>query len=153
MDKKRRRVIFGPLFYGALILAGSVFLGLGLWSLWPAWRESWELRTYASDLRGPSPLFAERAARNLAKAGPAAVPWLVDAARNPNALVRSLALSTLGSTIPLTNAALQALVLGLRDQDAGVRREAADALGRVRPDAGPAIDALAAALGDSDPGV
>ena len=145
--------LFGPLLYGTLVVACLILAGLGLWSLWPTWRQSWEMRTYASELRGPSPLFAQRAAEKLAQAGPVAVPWLADAARDPDARVRSLALSTLGYTRPPSKAAVEALIAGLRDDDARARCEAADALGRFGPDAVTAAEALARALGDGDPGV
>lgn len=112
-----------------------------------------EMRAYTADLKGPSPLFAERAAQHLAKAGPAAVPWLVEAARDPDARVRALALSTLGSTLPLSGAGLRGLTIGLRDGDARIRRSAADALGRFGPDAGAAADDLTQSLRDRDPGV
>ena len=111
------------------------------------------LRTYAAELRGPSPLFARRAAGKLAQAGPAAVPWLAEAARDPDARVRSLAFSTLGDTRPASKAAVEALIGGLRDDDARARYEAADALGRLGPDAASAAEALAGALEDGDPGV
>jgi HEAT repeat protein len=127
--------------------------GLGLWSLWPTWRQSWQMRAYASELKGPSPLFARRAAEKLAQAGPVAIPWLTDAARDADSGVRSLAFSTLGYTRPPSKAAVEALIAGLRDDDARARREAADALGRLGPDAAMAADALAVALGDGDSGV
>ena len=153
MGSRRGRVLFGPLLYGTLVVAGLILAGLGLWSLWPTWRQSWQLRTYASELRGPSPLFARRAAEKLAQAGPAAVPWLTEAARDPDARVRSLAFSTLGYTRPPSKAAVEALIVGLRDDDARARYEAADALGRLGPDAVSAAEALARALEDGDPGV
>jgi hypothetical protein len=153
MDTRRRRVLFGPLLCGTLVVACLILLGLGLWSLWPMWRQSWEMRTYASELRGRSPLFARRAAEKLAQAGPVAVPWLTDAARDPDVRVRSLAFSTLGYTRPPSKAAVEALIAGLRDDDARARREAADALGRFGPDAVTAADALAMALEDGDLGV
>jgi hypothetical protein len=153
MDTKRRRALFGPLFYATLAVACLILAGLGLWLLWPTWRQSWEMRTYASDLGGPSPLFARRAAAKLAEAGPVAVPWLAEAARDPDARVRSLVYSTLGYTRPLSKAAVEALIAGLRDDDARARCEAADALGRFGPDAATAADALARALEDGDPGV
>lgn len=153
MDTKRKRVLFGPLLYGTLVLACLILMGLGLWSLWPAWRQSMEMRKYASELRGSSPLFARRAAEKLAKAGPMAVPWLADAAKDPDARVRSLAFSTLGNTLPLSKAAIKTLVAGLGDEDARARCEAADALGQFGPEVVTAADALAEALGDRDPGV
>src|SRR5262245_7499199 len=106
MNKKGRRVLFGPLLYCTLVVACLIPLGLGLWSLWPTWRQSWQMRTYASELRGPSPLFARRAAEKLAQAGPVAIPWLTDAASDPDPRVRSLAFSTLGYTRPPSKAAI-----------------------------------------------
>lgn len=153
MVSRRGRVLFGPLLYSTLVVAGLILAGLGLWSLWPTWRQSWHMRTYAAELRGPSPLFARRAAGKLAQAGPAAVPWLAEAARDPDARVRSLAFSTLGDTRPASKAAVEALIGGLRDDDARARYEAADALGRLGPDAASAAEALAGALEDGDPGV
>jgi hypothetical protein len=141
------------LLYGTLVVTGSILAGLGLWSLWPTWRQSWEMRTYASELRGPSPLFARRAADKLAQAGPVAVPWLTEAAGDQDPRVRSLAFATLGYNRPASKAAVEALSVGLQDDDARARREAADALGRLGPDAAPAAEALAGALGDVDPGV
>src|SRR5262249_19034832 len=84
LGTRRRRVLFGPLLYGTLVAAGLILAVLGLWTLWPTWRQAWQLRTYASELRGPSPLFARRAADQLAQAGPAAVPWLTEAASDPD---------------------------------------------------------------------
>jgi hypothetical protein len=153
MDTKRRRVLFGPLLYGTLAFACLTFVGLGFWSLWPTLQQSFEMRTYASELRGNSPLLAGRAAEKLARAGPAAVPWLTDLARDPDARVRSLAFSTLGGIRPLSEPALRILVAGLRDNDARARCEAADALGRFGPDALMAADALVGALGDKEAGV
>ena len=105
METKRRRVLFGPLLYGTLVFACLSFVGLGCWSLWPRLQQSFEMRTYASELRGTSPLLAGRAAEKLTKAGPRAVPWLTDLARDPDARVRSLALSTLGNIRPLSEPA------------------------------------------------
>jgi hypothetical protein len=55
IDTIRRRILFGPLLYGTLLLAGSILVGLGLWSLWPAWRQSREMRAYAAGLSRPVP--------------------------------------------------------------------------------------------------
>jgi hypothetical protein len=153
MDTKRRRRIFGPLLYGTLVLACLILAGLGLWSHWPTWRQSLEMRSYASELKGPSPLFAQRAADKLALAGPAAVPWLTDAAKDPNARVRALAFSTLSYTLPASNGAVEALIVGLHDVDMIARYAAADALGRLGPDAALAADALAGELEDQDSGM
>jgi HEAT repeat protein len=151
METKRKRVLFGPLFYVTLGAACAILLGLGLWSLWPTWRESWDMRRYATELRGPSPLFARRAAEKLARAGTVAVPWLTDAARDPDARVRALVYATLGETRPASKDGVDVLIAGLRDGDALARYEAADALGRLGFEAVRAADALTTALGDSDP--
>jgi HEAT repeat protein len=153
MDTKRRRNLFGPLLFGTLVLACLILVGFGVWSLWPTWRQYLEMRTYASELRGSSPLFAQRAAEKLARAGPVAVPWLTDAARNPDARVRSLAFSTLGYTLPVSKGSIRTLVAGLKDDDARARCDAADALGRLGPDAVIAADALAGAFRDGEPWV
>ena len=153
MERKRKRALFGPLFYVTLGAACAILLGLGLWSLWPTWREYRELRTCAAELKGSSPLFARRAAEKLARAGPVAVPWLTDAARDPDARVRALVYATLGDTRPASKAGVDVLIAGLRDGDARARCEAADALGRLGPDAASAADELATVLGDSDPAV
>ncbi len=151
MSSRRGRVLFGPLLYGTLVVAGLILAGLGLWPLWPTWRLVWQVRTYASELSGPSPLVARRAAEKLAQAGPVAVPWLTEAAKDPDVRVRSLAYSTLGDTRPPSKAAVEALIAGLRDDDARARCEAADALGRLGPDAVMAAEALSRALEDGDP--
>ena len=151
MGSRRGRVLFGPLLYGTLVVAGLVLAGLGLWSLCPTWRQSWQVRTYASELKGTSPLLARRAAEKLAQAGPVAVPWLTEAARDRDARVRSLAFSTLGYTRPLSKAAVEVLIVGLRDDDARARCEAADALGRLGPDAVTAAEALTRALDGRGP--
>lgn len=111
------------------------------------------MRTYALELKGPSPLFARRAAEKLARAGTVAVPWLTTAAKDPDARVRALAYSTLGDTRPASKTGIDVLIAGLSDGDARARREAADALGRLGPDAVTAADALTTALGDGDPAV
>ena len=41
MVSRRGRVLFGPLLYSTLVVAGLILAGLGLWSLWPTWRQSW----------------------------------------------------------------------------------------------------------------
>ena len=151
MNTKRRRVIFGPLLSGTLVLACLILMGLGVWSLLPTCQQYLEMRTYASELSGSSQLFAQRAAEKLAKAGPVGVPWLTDAARNPDARVRSLAFSTLGYTLPVSKGAVRTLVAGLKDDDARARCDAADALGRFGPDAVTAAYALAEALRDGEP--
>jgi HEAT repeat protein len=134
-------------------LGCSILVGLGVWSYWPKWRQSLELRTYASDLKSPSPLFAQRAAEKLALAGPMGVPWLADAAKDPNDRVRTLAFSTLGYTLPASNGAVKALIVGLHDDAMIARYSAADALGRLGPDAAIAADALAGTLEERDPGM
>jgi HEAT repeat protein len=153
MSEGRRRGVFGPLLYGTLALACLVAGGLGLWRLWPSWRQSLEIRSDASELRDPSALVSGRAADKLSKAGPAAVPWLIDASRDRDARVRALAFSALGYTLPVPRATVWALIAGLRDEDPRARREAADALARIGPDAVMASGGLTEALSDRDPGV
>ncbi len=148
MSRKRR--VFGPLFYATLALAALVLVGLRLWELWPAWQQRRELRSLASDLRSPTSFVHRYARDQLAGAGSAAVPWLIEATSNPDAGVRLLAYSALGETLPKPKMAIPALVAGLRDPDVRIRRQAADALGRLGYEAGEGVDGLIGALEDDD---
>lgn len=146
----RKRKIFGPMLFGTLALAFVVLVGLGLWNLWPRWRQYREMRALAGELRSPDVLVSWQAADQLARAGAAGIPWLVEAMRNRDPGVRLLAVSALGRTMPLPREAIPALVVCLRDTEVRVRRQAADALGRFGPEAAAATDDLTRALRDRD---
>jgi hypothetical protein len=148
---RRGRRIFGPLFYVVLTLACTLLVGLKLWDLWPSWQQYWESRALASDLRSPDVLVSWQGADQLAKAGSAGVPWLVDAMRDRDPGVRLLAVSALYRTMPLPKSAILELIDGLRDEDVRIRRLSADALGRIGPEAVSATDGLTGALSDPDP--
>ena len=149
----RRRKLFGPLLYGTLALFPLMLLGFGVWSAWPALRQALEVRSLARGLRDPDPLVSRRSADGLASAGEAAVPWLVEAARDRDPGLRLLAFSALHRTMPLPQEAIPALGDGLRDPDVRVRREVAAGLARFGPEAGGVSDDLTKALSDDDPEV
>ena len=152
MSMSRRRRTFGPLLYGVLSLASLVLVGLYLWGWWPTWRQHWELRSLAEEIRSPSSLASRHAADQLVRAGSAGVPILVEASGDRDGGVRLLAVSALGRTAPVPGPVIPVLVAGLRDPDVRVRRQAAGALGRFGPSA-LAAEGLMQSLEDGDPDV
>jgi HEAT repeat protein len=83
----------------------------------------------------------------------AVVPLLVDAMKDTDAGVRTVAATYLGIIHEGGRDAVRALMDGLKDPEAGVRRTAAAALGSFGADAAPAVPALRKAAVDKDPDV
>ena len=81
------------------------------------------------------------------------VARLITGLKNRDAMVRRVAVVTLGGIGPEAKEAIPALIAALKDDDPWVRRTAAGALGGIGPEAKEAIPALIAALKDGDPGV
>ena len=90
--------------------------------------------------------------------GPAAVPALIEAARNKDARVRAGAIAVLGSMKKLPAEAVPPLAQALADDDPGVRSQAAEALthpdlARLPAPVAQALPALTKALDDPGSGV
>ena len=81
------------------------------------------------------------------------VARLITDLKNRDAMVRRVAVVTLGGIGPRAKEAIPALIAALKDDDPGVRQTAAGALGGIGPEAKEAIPALISALKDGDPGV
>jgi len=114
--------------------------------------ERWRGRTLAdwqADLRDSAPRTRAMALAAVAFFGAAGVPGMVEALRDPDALVRVSAARALGQVGPDAAGAVLALSAALRDGDPRVRFDAAVALGRVGLAAAAAAPALARALGDA----
>ena len=95
MNRPRRK-LFGPLLYSTLVAGALASAFTGLMSVWPrvaAWRE---VRVLVEQMRGADPRAREGAAAALVRRGPEiAVPYLLEAARDPRGEVRGLALRSL----------------------------------------------------------
>lgn len=84
----------------------------------------------------------QTATDSLARIGPAAIPALIDALKDPNAEVRDRAAQALARMGPPARQAVPQLIAALQDPDWKVRRSAARALGQIGPDAEKAVPAL-----------
>ena len=94
-------------------------------------------------------MVARNAAHGLVATGVAAVPALLDAARDGGPRVRKYACFALGELDTDDAAVVDALIAGCRDDDAAVRLNAVEALG-LKAGSDAAAQALAAALDDED---
>lgn len=83
----------------------------------------------------------------------AVIPLLVEAMKDPDAGVRTVAATYLGIIHEGGGGAVPALIDGLNDPEADVRRTSAAALGSFGADAVPAVPALRKAAVDKDPDV
>ena len=147
MGKDHRRRVFGPLLYGTLAIAGLLIGGLGLWWLWPGLMQSLEIRTYAAELRDPTPPSASVRRASSPRPGRRRSPgW--SRPRGSEHTRPRMALGTLGVTLPVSRETIRTLVAGLKDDDPRARREAADALGRIGPGVVTAAEGLTEALKD-----
>jgi hypothetical protein len=84
----------------------------------------------------------ETATDALARIGPAAVPALIHALRDPNPDVRNHAAQAIARMGPPAKAAVPELIIALQDSDWNVRRSAARALGQIGEGAQAAVPAL-----------
>src|SRR5260221_3519882 len=91
-----------------------------------------------------------RSAEALANIGPAAVPALVKAMKNPNVEVRATAAKGLGKWAGSDEPAILALTNALHDKELQVRGAAALSLGELGAGAESAIPALREAAKDAD---
>ena len=82
-----------------------------------------------------------------------AVPALIEALHDPDALVRKAAANALGKVDPDVKLAVPALTDVLKDKVPAVRQAAAGALGLIGPDAKDAIPTLRETQKDSDKAV
>jgi HEAT repeat protein len=80
----------------------------------------------------------------------AAVPCLIEAAKDPAAEVRVSAVRAIGCLAPSDREAIPVLIEALKDPDLGVRKNAVDALGKFGPIAGESLPPLLAALSDPE---
>lgn len=93
---------------------------------------------------------SETAADSLARIGNQALPVLISALNDPDAMVRNNAAKGLARLGEAAQQAVPALTAALSDEDYRVRLNAARALGQIGPGAAPAIPQLSAALRDTD---
>jgi hypothetical protein len=87
-----RKKIFGPLLYSTLIVAAVAVVYTGLMRVLPKLDESRLVRSLVAELRGDNPRGRESAAIALLRRGSdVAVPYLIEAARDPRGEVRAMA--------------------------------------------------------------
>jgi HEAT repeat protein len=134
-------------------MAGLTILGMAIHQMQPCLSQYWQLRSLAAEMRNSDPLISLPAAHALSKAGPPAVPRLIDALHDRDTAVRRRACWVFAEIWPLPLEAISPLGAALRDDDPEVRRRAADALRRFGPKAASQTLALRSALDDPDPNV
>jgi HEAT repeat protein len=140
MSRPQRRRLFGPLLYGTLVVGALATAYTGVMTAWPAIKERWEVRSLAAALRGSDPRAREAAASALVWKGQrAGLPHLLEAARDPRAEVRLLALRTLVDALVNPRTVVPLLVAAADDGHDEVRLAAAQALGRVLRYAGSSV--------------
>src|SRR5262245_5919482 len=94
-----------------------------------------------------------QAARALAQIGPAGVPELLKALRDPELRVRYQAAGALGIIGPDAREAVPLLTAALKETNDKMRARALYALGEIGPEARPAVPALVRTLRDREPDV
>ena len=136
MARQRRR-IFGPLLYSTLVLAviataTTWVVTVGADRMRTA-GEREQLNAFATMLQNANPAIRERGAKFLLTKGPeVALPYLLEAARDPHSAARALACRSLVEAFADPAVVAPVLIAAAGDDRDEVRLEVARGLGRVR---------------------
>jgi HEAT repeat protein len=145
MARPRQRV-FGPLFYGTLVLA-VVAVGVSAYTVyWPAFEDWKEVQALGGSVRDADPARREAAVEKLAQRGrDTALPFLLAALRDERGEVRALALRGLSVVWASPEEADAALTAAASDPVDVVRSQAAIGLGTLQAHGGSGPGAMTAA--------
>ncbi len=136
MSRPRRR-IFGPLFYSTLILAIVAMAYTGVVTTlegdsWRTFKERQEIKDLVGRLRDKDPVVRESSMRLLVtKGSEVALPYLLEAARDPQSDARSLACQVLVEVYADPAVVVPALAAAASDDRDTVRLESARDFGRM----------------------
>jgi HEAT repeat protein len=132
MSQPRRRM-FGPLFYTTAAIAIFVFTLVQIDAKLPQVVEWQRQRALQGALRADDSREREEAAAALVRSGSrSALPYLLEAARDPRSELRMLACRYLVESSTEHEVVVPSLIAAASDIDPSVRLEAALALGRIR---------------------